>query len=162
MESNAGIKGQASVEFIFTLLIAVMFIVALVQPSAELAANSTKDVSNLSKLKVSAEKLADTIQFVALSGEGTKQAINLIVPEGAAISCLGTNLITQYALLSNNGENDVPEASCPSGICTNILNVGTGFNCTGEPDAGLDGDSKLIVVTVEKFSTEVSIIFEEF
>ncbi|MFH1391364.1 MAG: hypothetical protein ABIH20_03580 [Candidatus Diapherotrites archaeon] len=149
MESNTGMKGQASVEFLFTILIAIMFIVALVQPSAELASNSTKDVANLSKLKVSAEKLADTIQFVALSGEGTKQTINIVVPAEATINCSGNLLETTYSALSHNQIN-IPY--CVSGSCTNTIDVGAEFDCFEPIPDDAEPNSRLIIVTVDKES----------
>ena len=93
-------KGQASIEFLLTLLIALIYISTIIQPNVDASQSAITDVANLSKLTVSAEKISNAIEYVYLSGKGTRQTMQIIIPKGATLICSGTNLTATYLLQS--------------------------------------------------------------
>ncbi|GEM_PF-6055053 len=86
-KSRGSCRGQATVEFILTLVIALLIITAIILPSYDNSSNYVVDVSNLAKLRVSSDKLVDALQYVYVSGRGTKQTIEVVIPQNATISC---------------------------------------------------------------------------
>ncbi len=131
-------RGQASVEFILVLVIALAYILVVTQPNADLSSSSIEDVSNLAKLRVSADKLTNTIQYVSLSGAGTRQTIQLVVPNDSNISCEpssgpSTTLRIQYALKSKEGSpgcyNDNDAVLNPN-FCNKTISVDANFSCS--------------------------------
>lgn len=80
-------KGQVALEFIFLISIAMVYLSAVVLPSFEIAKNSASDVTELAQARMSAEKLANTIDAVASSSNGAKQTIILLVPPRTTMKC---------------------------------------------------------------------------
>ena len=128
-------KGQASVEFIIVLALALLFIVAVIQPNALAAQNSVEDTANLAKLNISAEKLANTIQYISLSGEGSKQTIEIIVPTGATLECnQPNNNNIRYAYTMKTGPGTAAcnlDADTDPSKCAKVIDAKTAFSCTG-------------------------------
>lgn len=130
-------RGQATVEFVLVLLIAVAYVGAIIQPNADYASNSMQDVANLGKLSVSAQKISNAVQYVSVSGGGTKQTIEVVVPQGANILCdtdglEDDSLVFSYTLKSGKGiaacEGDIDDPQI-SEICTRRITVGPNFSC---------------------------------
>ncbi|MCR4335728.1 MAG: hypothetical protein NUV57_04280 [archaeon] len=159
MEFNTNVKGQASIEFLFVMLIAIVFIVAIVQPSADLASNSTKDVANLTQLKISAEKLASTIEFVSLSGTGTRQTITITVPKESTLKCdpasNSTKIITEYTALSHAQQPIIGVNGCDkdTGICTNTIILQSQIMCEGNKPEVAIPEGQTLNVKVENNGT---------
>ncbi len=134
MKKDFGGRGQATVEFILVLFIAMAFIIAIIQPNADYAAASAQDVANLGKLRISADKLANAIEYVSVSGIGTRQTMQLLVPSGAVIKCEpavdSDRVRFVYTLASGRGvaacegDEDIVGADCNSSIA-----IGARFNC---------------------------------
>lgn len=131
-------NGQATIEFLLTLVIALMFIVTIIQPNANFASNSVKDTANLAKLKLSTEKLSQSIKYAAVSGTGTKETIQLMIPQDGNIICepappaASTDLNFVYILKSGEGitgceiDDDNPSISSQ---CKKKINIGIPFQC---------------------------------
>lgn len=95
-----GKRGQVSIEFILIVLIALIYIYSVIQPTVLTASQSTEDVTRLSEAKFAAQKLAGAIsQLQASSGEG-KKTITLYVPKNSSVECLGDRVIFS-AIMSN-------------------------------------------------------------
>lgn len=153
----AGQRGQATVEFILTLVIALLIITVIILPAYDNSSNYVLDVSNLAKLRVSADKLVDSLQYAYVSGNGTKQTIEAVVPQSATLSCkkctvdLTTNtiictsagglgntpnsVVMAYGILSKNPSpsciDDDDSSSDPNGMsCKKIFQTGiSSFTC---------------------------------
>ncbi len=132
---GAARTGQATVEFILILLVSVSYIVAIIQPNADAASNSIEDVAAIGKISVSAQKISNAVQYVSVSGAGTRQAIQIVVPPAGIISCEpqtdSTSIKFTYTLKSGRGiaacEGDGDGASAN---CTRSIAVGPKFTCT--------------------------------
>ena len=93
-------KGQASIEFLLTLLIALIYISTIIQPNVDASQSAITDVANLSKLTISQEKITNAIEYVNLSGKGTRQTMQIIVPKDATLKCVSAELVAKYPLQS--------------------------------------------------------------
>lgn len=147
-------KGQASVEFLLIIMLSILYISTVIIPGADAAENAAEDTAGIAKIVGSAEKLAGTIQYVALSGVGTRQTIEVVVPENSTFTC-GTNSIT----ISYTAKRTLQDTHCtgsPS-VCRKTIEVGTAFTCNPAPGI-LTG---LYKVTVEKISDDVEARFEQ-
>ncbi|VVC00847.1 Uncharacterised protein [uncultured archaeon] len=82
MSSN----GQATVEFLLTIVVSLLIITTVVLPNYDAASKGAQDATNISKLRVSAEKISNAVQYVAIAGNGTKQTIEAVVTTGSTIS----------------------------------------------------------------------------
>ena len=129
-------KGQASIEFLLTLLIALIYISTIIQPAVDTSQSAMTDVANLSKLTISQEKITNAIEYVNLSGKGTRQTMQIVIPQGATLECDGTELIAKYPLQSNSTTTackgtidlDGDDSLCtknttPSGGCPTTINL---------------------------------------
>lgn len=127
-------KGQATIEFLLILLLAVGYIMAVVQPNADYASNSIADVASIGKLSVSAQKLSNAVQYVSLSGKGTRQTVEIVVPADGKLECdTGSSpdsVKFSYTLKSGRGiaacEGDI---DVDGKMCTRLISVGTDFTC---------------------------------
>ncbi|HZX19473.1 MAG TPA: hypothetical protein VFF13_00490 [archaeon] len=163
MEHNIMNKGQASVEFLLILLLSILYISTAIIPGADAAGNAAEDTAGIAKLVGSAEKLSGTIQYVSLSGEGTRQTIEIVVPENSTFTCTpiaAPNSITiSYTAKRTINAPGKCTTDNPS-VCTKTINVGTTFTCNPVPAA-----PALYKVTVEKIeagtSSRVEATFEQ-
>jgi len=160
-------KGQATMEFLLTLVIGLIYIVIIVQPNADIATKSMEDTANMAKLRISADKLIQTLQQVSISGEGTKETIQIIIPKDANITCGNFNTATNPPFSNSNPENSnairftyktkSTDATGPCEIdfdypdeaklCTKVIQAGVTFNCQTTPIIGIPGIYK---ATIEK------------
>lgn len=131
MKRNRFQKGQATVEFILVIVISLAYLGAVVMPNAEVSTDNVTDISNLAKLRVSADKFVNAIQYVSLSGEGTKQTVELVVPAGGTFTCANQEATTSYIMESKSSaaacRND-DDALNPS-TCTKDFPIGISFTC---------------------------------
>ena len=177
MEYNF-MKGQASVEFLLTILIGVLFIVTIVIPNVNSAEERVTHLTNLAKLVTSAEKLSKAIQYISLAGDGSKQTLQLVVPSTATFECddSGPNTVinidyntgttsfyeggispTNQCWFDDNGTPTNPNDDDDVISCIKTLDPGVHFSC--EPiDSGIyiatvtkvTGDTPPVVVAVTK------------
>lgn len=127
--ANSRSAGQATVEFILTLVVALLIITVIILPSYDNSSNYVLDVSNLAKLRVSSDKLVDALQYVHVSGKGAKQTLEIVIPQNATITCdtaVSPPIITmRYGLLS---KQSIP--SCLVDDDEHINNPNDGQSCT--------------------------------
>ena len=147
VKKNFSGKGQATVEFILILLLALAYIISIIQPNADYATTSVQDVLELSKIRLSADKLSNSIQYVSVSGIGTRQSIQLVLPSGSSLGCeplTGPNSLRfVYTLKSGKGiaacEGDEDPQGTGQPDCNHSVSVGARFSCSPVKimDAGL-------------------------
>ena len=129
-------KGQASIEFLLTLLIALIYISTIIQPAVDTSQSAMTDVANLSKLTISQEKITNAIEYVNLSGRGTRQTMQIVIPKDSTLQCVSDDLIAKYPLQSDTNatackgtiDGDGLDELCtktttPSGGCPSSINI---------------------------------------
>jgi uncharacterized protein (UPF0333 family) len=94
-----GKRGQASLEFVFIVVVMLLYMHTIILPSIDFAADSARDVKAVSEANFAAERLADTINYVASSSGDTAISLSVFVPSGATILCTGSS-VESLVLLS--------------------------------------------------------------
>jgi len=122
-------KGQVSIEFILIVLIALIYIYAVIQPTVDLATKSTDDTTRLSQTKLAAQKLAASINQVEASQSDGKKTISLLIPRNSEVSCAGTTISFSTKLSNPLKCGDSSGISCPQG-CSRLSD--TEIACTGQ------------------------------
>jgi uncharacterized protein (UPF0333 family) len=80
-------KGQTALEFMFIVLIAIVYLATVTMPLVSDAKSSLTEVTNITEANNEAQKIVNTINEVALGGTGTRKTISLFVPEKTIIYC---------------------------------------------------------------------------
>lgn len=134
-------KGQVSIEFILIILIALIYIYSVIQPTLQVSAHSAEDVARLSNVKLSAQKLAGTINQLEANASEGQRTLKLFVPKGSYIECITASPGIKFsATLSENlgaptgCDNITGEVICEETIS---LLTGTTLSCDlggAEPD----------------------------
>ncbi len=144
-------KGQISIEFILIILIALIYIYAVIQPTLQVSTQSAEDITRVSNVKLSAQKLAGTINQLEANASEGKRTIELFVPTGSYIECVAGPAIEFSATLS--GSLGTPSGCVGGGggvICTESISLLT------TPDCDFDGAGS------DKLEAVGSNIFEKF
>jgi len=163
-------KGQATIEFLLVLVICLAYIAAIVQPNVQMASDSMADTAGLGKLRASADKLANSTQYAAMSASGTKETLQVVVPQGASLICditeaTSPSIRIQFTLRSKGAvaacmsDDDSPANSANCNRAIPIGPLGTAeFSCTGSggaplPTAG-SADEQLVQPGIYSVSVE--------
>ena len=152
-------RGQISIEFILIVLIIIIYIHSVVQPTLMIATESAQDTTRISNVKLAAEKLAGTInQLEASQGNGRK-TIDLFVPEKSYVECTPTSIDFGATLSDRLGT----PAGCSNGMCSSsIQTLATNLSCNfGEtPAEKIDAteSSVLMKVSVTKSGSSISVV----
>ncbi|MCX6803677.1 MAG: hypothetical protein NTY48_03850 [Candidatus Diapherotrites archaeon] len=147
-------RGQAVLEFLFIILIIVVYLTTTALPLEKDAKNAVYDSSRLARANVETQKLSSAVQEVSEMGAGTRETIAIFVPEKTIITCdTGLNKIDFNLML----ELEQNSAQCPSNICIKefLAPEGTTLNCTTQK---LYGPAKY-TIKIEKTALN-AILFE--
>ena len=104
-------KGQLSLVFVLIMVVILLFMQTIILPSVDIAVSSAKDVKKVSEVSFAAEKLADTINYVASSSGDTIHNVSVYIPEGAALNCEGT-VIRMTATLERDAVGCANSVDC--------------------------------------------------
>ena len=108
-------KGQTVLEFLFLLLVVIVYLTTVVVPMAKDAQGAVSDTEKVARANNEAQKIANAIQEVSLMGEGSKKTIDVFVPEATTIDCNdASNSISFTTTLTL----EPFPAQCPLGVCT--------------------------------------------
>jgi hypothetical protein len=105
-------KGQASLEFLFLVLIVIVYLTTTIMPLTKDASSAVSDVDSLAKANNETQKIINSINRVAAYGEGTRETLNILIPQNTTLFCADTNISFKTTLLANPYPSQ-----CPSGIC---------------------------------------------
>lgn len=122
-------RGQVAIEFIFILLIIIIYIFTVTKPLIDSSVSAVDDIERISKIKNETEKLSNAVNETHLLGNGTKRTIFLFIPNNARIFC-EENLIGFSATINDSEVN--PEVQvCANNICDYNADIYSGFtiNC---------------------------------
>lgn len=81
------LKGQVSIEFILIIVLMMMLIQTIIEPSINLASNALADIKRVGEAKAASQKLVNALDELALSGDGAVKTIFLFVPENSVVKC---------------------------------------------------------------------------
>lgn len=108
-------KGQTSIEFIFLILILVIYLVTIIRPAFDSAQSAFEDIEKVTKASNETQKIINSINRISALSEGSKETITIILPNQTEINCYpeGIDFIAEI-----NTKNFNPELeACPENIC---------------------------------------------
>ncbi len=143
-------RGQASIEFILLIVVILLYLQTVVQPTVSVANISAQEVNRVGKARSAAESLANTIKSVSLQSSQSKQTIQIFVPAKAELHCKcptcaipsnfgDLNAIEMIVILDQAPplivEDGTSSGKCRSGKCYFDVNLfqNTDLNC-GDAD----------------------------
>lgn len=106
-------KGQASVEYLFLILIFLIVLATVTVPFAGNAISSSQNVSITSDAQTAVSTLVNAVNVVYANGPGAKRTVSLYIPQD-------TNLIYTSNVLALNLNNIPLNASNPGTLKSNV------------------------------------------
>ncbi len=146
-------KGQAVIEFIFLILIIVVYLVAVTIPLVKDTQNIIQDTENVTRANNECQKLSNSIKEINLFGEGSRQTLNLFVPNNTTIDC---NNFGKISFSTQLLQNPFP-SQCASGICTKTFLTNSTLNCVTKQ---INGPQK-ISITIQKTNSGIDFVRSE-
>ena len=80
-------RGQVSVEFMLLIVIVLLYIQTVIQPSLQIAGNSVNDSVRVGQARFAVEKIANAVEFAQSTYGTTKQTIKVLIPKDSTIEC---------------------------------------------------------------------------
>ena len=122
-------KGQAALEFIFIILIVIVYLTTVTMPLVKDAQNILADVESIGRGNNEAQKIANSINEVWTMGDGSRQTLNIFLPANTTLRCADNNISFEATLL----QRPFP-SQCPQGVCQKYFPSPTGasLNCITE------------------------------
>jgi len=119
LENNfsLGKKGQASIEFIFLIIIILVYIHAILYPTVTYATSAANDAKRISEASFAAQKLADAINYVSSSSGDSVQILSVFIPKEATISCSSVAAVCSPSPNCVVMETALDPATGPSAAC---------------------------------------------
>jgi len=108
-------KGQASIEFMFLILISIVYLTTAVVPMARNAQGLAYDTENVSRVNSEAQKIVNAITNISMQSTGSRETLLIFVPADSNISCFPTRISFTTTLK----EKPYPgQCSASTGVCT--------------------------------------------
>ena len=121
-------KGQAAIEFIFIILIIMVYIFTTSKPFIVNAQGAIEDIQNITKINYEAQKITDTITQVSLLGVGSKNTITIIVPSRTTLDCNSLdNTISFKTNINVTGQNPKVGVCGTDNICEKKFKIRNGI-----------------------------------
>ena len=84
-------RGQTVLEFLFIVLIIIIYLTTLVIPMSKDAQNAISDTEKLSRANNETQKIVNAIEKVSLLGIDSRETVDVFVPEDTQIKCDNTS-----------------------------------------------------------------------
>jgi uncharacterized protein (UPF0333 family) len=141
-------KGQVAIEFMFIILIVIVYITTVTIPLVKESKTAVEDIDSLSRANNETQKILNAVNEVYLMGEGSRQTINVYIPQNTTIYCEDKNFSFKTTLT----QKPYP-IQCDSGTCTKVFDLPKNvlMECNVQT---LTGPAKVKTV-VEKTATKV-------
>lgn len=110
-------RGQASVEYLFLMLIFLIVLVSVTVPFAGDAISSSQNVSIASDAKTAVSTIANAVNVVYSNGPGAKRTVNVFIPQDSSLgydaneNVLTLNLTDIPVSASNPSAGDKPNVN---------------------------------------------------
>ncbi len=109
-------RGQTSIEFIFLILIIVIYLVTIVRPAFDSAQSSFEDIDKVTKASNETQKIVNSINRISSLSDGSKETLFITLPEGVEINCYNEGKLDFMVEINTNGINPNIE-SCAKDVC---------------------------------------------
>jgi len=136
-------RGQTSIEFIFIILVIVLYLITVTQPLINSTQGLLEDIDTVSRTNNETIKLVNVMNKLALLAEGSKETIEVFPPENGKLGCYADGnigFIANINLRQINGNSVNPQVGlCPQNMCDKNFQVPNGItiDCKfKEPQSG--------------------------
>jgi len=150
-------RGQVAIEFIFIVLLIVVYLFSVTKPLIESSQGIIEDIDNITRSNNEAKKLLNSVKRVSMQGEGSKETIQLFMPLNGLVGCYGDGNIGFTAKINQRVLNGAPinpqTTLCPNNSCDKNLSLPS-VAITCEFDTPITGSQKFAVT---KTSTGITI-----
>jgi hypothetical protein len=152
-------RGQVALEFIFIVLLIVIYIFAVTKPLVESSQGLIEDITTVTLANNEAQKLLNSVKRVSMLGEGSKETIIIFSPLNAKVGCASGGTGIGFSAKINqrqvNGTSiNPPVALCPNDLCEKTYTLPNGINISCNPGNMLEGTNQVVI---RKTATEVEI-----
>ncbi len=108
-------KGQVAIEFIFLILVIIVYLFTVTKPLAESASDAARDIEAITRTDAETQKVVNSVNRLALMGDGSKETISVFTPAKSTIRCFPDGNIG-FSLRISDKIKPFPQA-CQSGTC---------------------------------------------
>jgi hypothetical protein len=125
-------KGQATIEFIFIILIVTIYIFGVTKPILENTQGIIEDIENISKANYAAQQIINTSNKISFLGNGSKETITIFVPRNARLECDENKIVLEVEI--NKTGNNPNVGLCEDNNCIKEYSIrdGIDLNCEGQ------------------------------
>jgi uncharacterized protein (UPF0333 family) len=109
-------KGQVILEFIFIILIVVIYVFTVTKPFIDNSQNTITDIDALTRTNNEANKLVESINKIYLLGNGSRETLELFVPIKGQIICNSADNNIGFNVVLNDGTTQ-EHSLCPNNTC---------------------------------------------
>lgn len=144
-------KGQAIIEFIFLILIIVVYLTSTTIPLIENTQKTITDTENITRMDNESQKIINAINEINLFSNGSKQTLKVYLPQNSKLMCdsVGEKISFEIQLT----QEPFPQ-ECQNGKCIKNYNTNIDLQCAvGE----IRGPQK-INITIEKNDSQVNFV----
>ena len=145
-------KGQAIIEFIFLILIIVVYLVSVTMPLVKDTQNIIQDTENMTRANNECQKIVNSIKEINLFGEGSRQTLNIFIPNNTIIGCADNKINFETQLT----QTPYPIV-CQTGKCSKDFITNLTLNC----DIGQIKGPQKIGVTIQKTNGQITFLRSE-
>jgi hypothetical protein len=112
---NKKSRGQAAIEFIFIILIVIIYVFTTSKPFIENAQGTIEDIQNITQINQETKRLNDAITKISLLGINSQNTLTLIIPKNAELFCLNDKL--RFETKINQTGNNPKTGTCQNNVC---------------------------------------------
>ncbi|MBT4870791.1 MAG: hypothetical protein HON47_04405 [Candidatus Diapherotrites archaeon] len=145
-------RGQVAIEFIFIVLLVVVYLFSVTKPLVESSQGIIEDIDTITRSNNEAKKLLNSVKRVSMQGSGSKETIQLFIPLNGTVGCyhdgnIGFNAKINQRTLDGSSIN--PRVSlCENNICDkNLSKPNVTIDCLY--DVPTNGTIKLAIIKTD-------------
>ncbi|PIU21481.1 MAG: hypothetical protein COT15_02180 [Candidatus Diapherotrites archaeon CG08_land_8_20_14_0_20_34_12] len=119
MAYNNRVRGQTTIEFMIIILIGLVYLQAVVMPGISNSMGSLDDTQRVTQAKIEAQKIANSIEEIALISGSAKKEILILIPRETKIdlSVDDVNIKITVNNLKQNFSKNWTNAECNKTEC---------------------------------------------
>jgi len=108
-------KGQVALEFIFIILVIIVYLFTVTKPLTENASEAAKDIEAITRTNLETQKVVNSINRLAMMGDGSQETISIFTPAKSTIRCFPDGNVG-FSVVISDKVKPFP-LSCPTGTC---------------------------------------------
>jgi len=145
-------KGQAAIEFIFIVLLIVVYLFSVTKPIIESSQGIIEDIDTITRSNNEAKKIVNSVKRVSMLGTGSIETIQLFIPVNGEVGCYNDGNIGFKAKINQRTLDGTsinpPVGLCPNNLCDKNFSLPS-VNVTCMYDAPTKGTQKFKIVKTD-------------